>query len=112
MDILEGLFGSDQRRRHNGGEFLQNGDRHDDDHDDHDHHHHSYQSNANPPGPINPGAFPPGGICRICSTQTVQGARFCHSCGAAIENNPVCASCGSKLPASAQFCPQCGYKNG
>jgi predicted amidophosphoribosyltransferase len=41
----------------------------------------------------------------------VQGAKFCHGCGTALQLNLVCASCGTTLPNAAAFCPQCGYKN-
>jgi hypothetical protein len=116
MDFLEGLFDvGDNKRRKKGG-FFQNQDHHDDDHgdghdNDHDHHHQQYP--VNPAHvPINPAAAPTGVVCRNCSIQTIQGAKFCHSCGTAIEMILNCASCGSKLPVKAPYCPQCGYKNG
>jgi ribosomal protein L40E len=116
MDFLEGLFDiGDHKRRKKGG-FFQNQDHHDDDHEDEhdvDHDHHPQQYPANPTQvPINPAAVLSGVVCRKCSTQTFQGAKFCHGCGTAIEMILNCASCGSKLPANAPFCPQCGYKNG
>jgi ribosomal protein L40E len=111
MDFLENFLNSGDRRHQRGGGFLQNDDHHDDDHDDH--HGHNYQQpyNINPQGLQNQTVFPPGILCRKCSTQTVQGAKFCHTCGTAIELILNCASCGSLLPAMASFCPQCGYKN-
>jgi ribosomal protein L40E len=114
MDFLKSLLDSDNRKHQNRGGFMQNEDHHDDDHDHEDDHHHrqQYPNSAYPQVPTNPAAFLPGVVCRNCSTQTVQGANFCHGCGAAIEMILNCASCGSKLPASALFCPQCGYKSG
>jgi ribosomal protein L40E len=116
MDFLEDLFDRGDRKRRQSGGFFQNENHHDDDHDnDHDQRHQNpYPNNAYPQAPVNvnPAAFQPGVVCRKCSTQTVQGAKFCHGCGAAIETILVCASCGSKLPANALFCSQCGYKNG
>jgi ribosomal protein L40E len=112
MDFLEDLFDRGGRKRQNKGGFLQNEDHHNDDHDDDHDHHQQYPANSYPQAPSNPTAFQPGAVCRKCSTPTVQGAKFCHVCGAANEMIPNCASCGSKLPANALFCPQCGYKNG
>ncbi|MEI7845088.1 MAG: zinc ribbon domain-containing protein [Chloroflexota bacterium] len=123
MDFLEDLFDFGDRKRRNKGGFFQNGDHHDDDHHD-DHDYHPNQGNIYPQVSMNspipgnqpfstvPAASLPGVVCRNCSTQTVQGAKFCHGCGTAIEVIQTCASCGSKLPARALFCAQCGYKNG
>jgi ribosomal protein L40E len=112
MDFLENLFDPDNRRNRKSGGLFQQGNHHDD-HDDHDDYHDHHQNPANSPFPVpgNSATYQPGAICRQCSTVTVQGAKFCHGCGAAIDLIPVCASCGSKLPAAALFCPQCGYKN-
>jgi ribosomal protein L40E len=113
MDFLEDLFDRGNRNRRKSGGFFQNEGHHNDDHDDDDHgHHQQYPANSYPQVPTNPAAFLPGVVCRKCSTPTVQGAKFCHGCGAAIDMTLTCASCGSKLPANALFCPQCGYKNG
>jgi hypothetical protein len=114
MDFLKNLLGSDEHKRQIMGRFMQNGCHHGGDHDDDhdDHHHPQYPTNTYPQNPTNPAAFLPGIVCRNCSTTTVQSARFCHGCGAAIEMILNCASCGSKLPAKALFCPQCGYKSG
>jgi RNA polymerase subunit RPABC4/transcription elongation factor Spt4 len=114
MDFLEDLFDRGDRNRRNSGGFFQNQGHHDDDHDDHhdDDHHHQNPVNSSPQFPGSPVAFLPGGACRKCSTLTVQGAKFCHGCGAAIQVNQNCASCGSTLPPNAVFCAQCGSKNG
>lgn len=117
MDFLEGLFDLGDRKRQKRGGFFQNENHHDDDHDDdyddhENHHQHQHPTNSYPETPANPAAVLSGGVCRNCSTQTIQGAKFCHGCGTAIEVILNCASCGSKLPANALFCSQCGYKNG
>jgi ribosomal protein L40E len=123
MDFLEDLFDLGDRKRRNRGGIFQNGDHHDDDHHD-DHEHHPNQGSTYPQVSMNsplpgnqqfstaPAASLTGVVCRNCSTQTVQGAKFCHGCGTAIDIIQTCASCGSKLPARALFCAQCGYKNG
>jgi ribosomal protein L40E len=115
MDFLEDLFDfGDHKRRKQGG-FFQNGghhDEHDDDHDDEFNHRNPYQTDPYSQVSTNPVVFLPGIICRKCSKQTVQGAKFCHECGAAIELIQNCSSCGSKLPADALFCPKCGFRNG
>jgi ribosomal protein L40E len=113
MDFLEGLFEIGNRKRKGG--VFQNEGHHDDHHDDHDDdhdHRQPYPVNSYPQVPVNPAVFATGILCRKCSTQTIQGAKFCHGCGTVIEMILNCASCGSKLPANAPFCPQCGYKNG
>jgi ribosomal protein L40E len=115
MDFLEDLFNRGDRKHQKNGGGFQNEDHHDDEHDDDhddDHHRHQYSINSYPQVPTNPAAVLSGIVCRKCSTQTLQGAKFCHGCGTAIEIILNCASCGSKLPANAPFCPQCGYKNG
>ncbi len=123
MDFLEDLLDFGDRKRRKRGGFFQNnnhdGDLDDDDHDDDHHHHendddhhHQYQTNPGTQVHQNLKAFLPGSICRNCSTQTVQDAKFCHNCGVVIQKVLNCASCSSKLPENALFCPQCGYKNG
>jgi hypothetical protein len=112
MDFLEDLFDfGDRKRRKRGGSF-QNDDHHDDDQDEDRDHRNPYPTNSFSQAPTNPAAFLPGIMCTKCSTQTVQGAKFCHECGVAIEMKQNCASCGSILQANALFCPQCGFKNG
>ena len=111
MDFLEELFELGRRKRlKNDGAF------HEEDHHDHDDDHHDrrhqYPTNAYPQSSAGPAVIPSGIVCRRCSTQTVQGAKFCHGCGTAIEMILNCASCGSKLPDNAPYCPQCGYGNG
>lgn len=112
MDFLEDLldFG-DKKHRKNGGLF-QNQGHHDHDHDDDHDHRPQSPGNSFQQYPANPAAFLPGMVCRHCSTQTVQDARFCHNCGQVIEMIAKCASCGSRISPNAPFCPQCGYRNG
>ena len=115
MDFLEDLFELGKRKRRKSGGFFQNEDHHDDRDDDHDDDHDKYRpypANAYPQILANPTAVPASIVCRKCSTQTLQGAKFCHGCGTAIEIVLKCESCGSKVPANAPFCPQCGYGNG
>src|SRR3954470_23499694 len=45
-------------------------------------------------------------VCGACSTENPAGARFCMSCGSALERR--CPSCGSPAPPEARFCMTCG----
>ncbi len=114
MDFLEDLFELGKRKRRKSGRVFQNEDHHDhdDDHDDDHDKHRQYPATAYPQILANPTAVPTGVVCRKCSTQTLQGAKFCHGCGTSIQIILKCESCGSKVPANAPFCPQCGYGNG
>jgi len=47
-----------------------------------------------------------GVTCPSCETANPQGARFCMSCGAALEIS--CPSCGTTASAGARFCMSCG----
>ena len=44
--------------------------------------------------------------CSSCGTENPRGARFCMSCGAALE--PKCPNCGAENPPEAKFCIECG----
>ncbi len=44
--------------------------------------------------------------CPHCGERAVLGARFCPSCGKAIEAS--CPKCDAPLPRGANFCPACG----
>src|SRR5215207_10744146 len=44
--------------------------------------------------------------CASCGTENPAGARFCMSCGSAIERR--CGTCGTPAPAEARFCMNCG----
>lgn len=117
MDILEDFLDFGNRKRNNDNSSYQTGDHHDDDHadhDDHDHHddHNQYPASSFPQGPSTAAPYQLGAVCKNCSTLVVQGAKFCHGCGTAVEMVLTCASCGTQLPENAQFCPQCGFKNG
>ena len=45
-------------------------------------------------------------LCTRCGKENRDDARFCRSCGAAIET--ACNACGASLPADAAFCDRCG----
>jgi DNA-directed RNA polymerase subunit RPC12/RpoP len=111
MDFLEDLFDRGDRNRRRGGGSYQNGDHSHDDHNQGYEHQNRYPPN-NPQGAPNGAAFLPGVACPKCGIQTVQGAKFCHGCGAGMAMITNCGGCGAKLPESGIFCPQCGYKNG
>ena len=121
MEFLKKLFNFDDQNLRKGSWTFGQSDHHDeheDDHDDdHDEHHdddhdkHNLNNHSRDPmsNPVMPST---GLICARCSTQLVQGAKFCHQCGMTMEQKVNCASCGSPLPANTLFCPQCGDKNG
>jgi class 3 adenylate cyclase/tetratricopeptide (TPR) repeat protein len=49
--------------------------------------------------------------CGACgATGLVDGARFCHECGAATAMQ--CRACGEALPPGARFCSSCGAQSG
>jgi hypothetical protein len=128
MDFLKNQFKFEDHNRRKGGWIFGQGDHddhvehhdgdHDDDHDD-DHDEHRDNDHDEHPAvnhsqvyPLNPVMPPTGLSCTRCSTQLVQGAKFCHQCGMALEQKADCVSCGSRLPANSVYCPQCGDKNG
>ncbi|HEY1595743.1 MAG TPA: adenylate/guanylate cyclase domain-containing protein [Thermoleophilaceae bacterium] len=47
-----------------------------------------------------------GKACSSCSYENPEGARFCMSCGAALERR--CPVCDTPLPPEARFCMSCG----
>jgi len=51
-------------------------------------------------------------ICPSCQGRLSPTAKFCHSCGGAIEkpNIPACPQCGNTVNTGAQFCGGCGSK--
>ena len=122
MDFLEKLFEIGNRKYQKSGGVFHDRDRKDDDHDDDDDDdddkRRQYPTRSYPQSPAyhpqvtsNPAVFLSNIVCRGCSTQTVQGAKFCHSCGTSIEPILTCASCGSKLPVDESLCTRCGYGN-
>lgn len=122
MDFLEELFKISKRKYQKSGGVFHDKDHKDDDHDDDDdddddkRRQYSTKSYTQVPAyrsqvTLNPAVFLSNIVCRRCSTQTVQGAKFCHSCGTAIELISTCTSCGSKLPVNESLCSQCGYGN-
>ena len=48
----------------------------------------------------------PGVACSNCGTENPAEAKFCMSCGSALERK--CPSCGATPPAEAKFCMECG----
>src|SRR4029453_9383295 len=46
--------------------------------------------------------------CAACSTENLDGARFCVSCGSSLV--PACPVCGAEVPTGARFCPACGHE--
>ena len=55
--------------------------------------------------------------CSQCGAENKDGARFCESCGAPLQQanqgNPTfCPQCGAQLAPGASFCPSCGYRVG
>lgn len=50
-------------------------------------------------------------FCKNCGTEIHETARFCHGCGAKVEQescSPVCPACGTPAKAGAKFCRNCG----
>jgi class 3 adenylate cyclase len=47
-----------------------------------------------------------GAACLSCGAAHPAGARFCSSCGAALQQ--TCRGCGAEQPAAAAFCSVCG----
>ena len=119
MDFLEELFELGKRKyQKSGGVFHDKDHKDGDPDDDDDNKRRQYPTRSYPQGPAyrpqvtsNPVVFLSSIVCRRCSTQTVEDAKFCHSCGTSIELNLTCASCGSKLPVNESLCSQCGYGN-
>src|SRR5918999_4539244 len=44
--------------------------------------------------------------CAYCGSENPPGARFCMTCGNALERR--CPSCGTPAPPEARFCMSCG----
>lgn len=49
--------------------------------------------------------------CWSCGSPVTQGAKFCPSCGASLQE-VKCPQCGTMNPPSAKFCSSCGTKLG
>lgn len=47
--------------------------------------------------------------CIQCSQELEEGAKFCYSCGAKVQNT-FCSKCGAEIPSDAKFCGSCGSK--
>lgn len=50
--------------------------------------------------------------CVSCGEEILQGAKFCHHCGAdQTKEEPkydICRKCGEEIPKGAEYCPECG----
>lgn len=59
-----------------------------------------------------------GNRCAKCGAVLPEGAKFCGSCGAPVEDKQevsdepakLCPACGAKLEENASFCVECGHK--
>lgn len=47
--------------------------------------------------------------CIQCGQDLEEGAKFCYSCGAKVQNT-FCSKCGAEMPRDAKFCGSCGSK--
>lgn len=47
--------------------------------------------------------------CIQCGQELEEGAKFCYSCGAKVQNT-FCSKCGAEIPSDAKFCGSCGSK--
>lgn len=47
--------------------------------------------------------------CTQCGQELGEGAKFCYSCGAKVQNT-FCSKCGAEMPSDAKFCGSCGSK--
>ena len=45
--------------------------------------------------------------CIQCGQELEEGAKFCYSCGAKVQNT-FCSQCGAEMPSDAKFCGSCG----
>ena len=46
--------------------------------------------------------------CRVCGASLREGAKFCSSCGTAVQAALFCRQCGTELMAGDKFCFACG----
>ena len=69
---------------------------------------------AQPQAPAAPAAPSAATVaCTACGQPIAAGSKFCSSCGAKQEEQPVggfCPNCGGKVEAGSKFCPSCGNK--
>ena len=48
-------------------------------------------------------------ICKFCSTENPDDAKFCLSCGKRIDGKTLCPACGKEVPQGV-FCVHCGTR--
>lgn len=48
--------------------------------------------------------------CLQCDAYNEPGAKFCASCGAALDQKLCCTGCGKELSPGTKFCAGCGQK--
>jgi len=103
MDFLEDLFdlGGHKRKKYGDGHYDKHNDHehHDEYYEDENHNHERYESQSRQ-----------GAFCPRCSTQVMQGAKFCQNCGTTLNMASNCSKCGLKITSNASFCPECGNK--
>lgn len=104
MDFFEDLFelGDRKRRKHGDGHYDKHHEHGRDEYYKDEHHEHDHGYYENTPRQ--------GTLCPRCSSQIIQGSKFCQNCGVAINVALNCSGCGSKITANATFCPECGKK--
>ena len=58
---------------------------------------------------VTPAPAPPAVVCPACNTSNAAGAKFCSSCGAALDPAVTqCPQCQAEVAPGAKFCSSCG----
>jgi hypothetical protein len=107
MGFLDDLFEGGHRRQ---GRGRWSDD--DDDHG-HDHGHDDRQWPAGAPQTDTGRVQGPAALCPKCSVPVgmMPGFRFCPYCGAGLNIEPTCRGCGAKMVNGAAFCHACGARS-
>lgn len=99
-----GGYGNGHHGGHHNGHHNSQHDSHSyDNHHDHCSHD-DYQTNPNPY------KNKEQVLCPQCYAEVQLGAKFCHSCGAAMNTDRNCPGCGSRIQLNSAFCSNCGRK--